>query len=550
MADATYDALIIGGGAKGLVTACYLAKFGGMKVAVFDRRHELGGGLASNESPASGFVADNHASTLSKGWYYNLFEQDFPDFAEKGGKFAHYPGAVGMICQEDDSCCVIYHHEVDPTGQRTAQAISKFAGEEDAETYLKLYKIIAPGVGLDGAFVEQMHSLPPPPGQPGPIEKWLRSYLAEPDCLVDARWPGMSAWQAMNDLWTSKAMVYMFMRLVKSRAIAAEQGGAIGALLSVETDRCYAVGGTHSIAHAYQRILLENGGTFFTNSEVDRVIIENGKAAGIRLVDGAQVRARKLVVSSLNPMQLCLQLIGKEHLGARICRKIENLQTTHTGTVTWYTWAVHDPPKYKSAAFNPDINDAHWIILGSQNADYMLNEAYWRYLGKEPQGDEGLAVWGHHSKFDGTRAPDGKHTVQIEEDVLPASALSEREWMDFKRRHAEKQIRVMQKYAPNFSWDNVIGYNPDTPYDTATREKNMGPSGNALVLDSIPGQTYPFRPIPELATHRTPIKNLYATGVAWGIGGGAGAGQGYTCYKAIAQDLGLAEPWKAKGRPY
>ena len=43
MADETYDAIVIGGGAKGLITAMYLAKFGGMDVAIFERRHETGG---------------------------------------------------------------------------------------------------------------------------------------------------------------------------------------------------------------------------------------------------------------------------------------------------------------------------------------------------------------------------------------------------------------------------------------------------------------------------------------------------------------------------
>ncbi len=550
MADATYDAIIVGGGTKGLVAACYLAKFGGMKVAVFERRHELGGALASDECPAPGFIGDNHASTLSVGWYYSVFKDDFPDFEEKGGKFASYPGAMGIICHEDDSCLVMYHHNVDPTGERTAKEVARFSCEEDAETYLKLHQISAPGGGLYEAFTEQLHSLPPPPGQLGPVQKWFQSYLAQPDCLMDGRWPTISAWQAHNELWRSKAIVYLYMRVMKSRSMASEQGGAIGSLLSIETDRCYAVGGTHSIAHAYQRILLDNGGTFFTNSEVDKVLIENGKARGIRLTNGAEVEARKVVVSNLSPAQLCFQLIGKENLSGQIVRKVENLQSGLTGTITWYTWAVNETPVYKSAAFNPDINDTHWVILGSKNADYMLKEAFWRYLGKDSHGEEGLVVWGHHSKFDGTRAPQGKHTLQIEEDVVPAYALSEREWMEFKKEHARKQIRVLNKYAPNITWDGVIGYNANTPYDIAAREKNMAPSGCFLVIDSIPGQMYPYRPIPELANQRTPVKNLYATGVAWGAGGGAGAGQGYTCYKAIAQDFGLAEPWKIKGRPY
>ena len=52
MPDASYDAIIIGGGHNGLIAACYLG-WAGMKVAVFEREFELGGGACSEEQPAT-----------------------------------------------------------------------------------------------------------------------------------------------------------------------------------------------------------------------------------------------------------------------------------------------------------------------------------------------------------------------------------------------------------------------------------------------------------------------------------------------------------------
>ena len=52
------------------------------------------------------------------------------------------------------------------------------------------------------------------------------------------------------------------------------------------------------------------------------------------------------------------------------------------------------------------------------------------------------------------------------------------------------------------------------------------------------------RPTPELANHRTPIKNLYATGGCWHLGSNAGSSESYNCYKIIAKDLNLAKPWE------
>jgi phytoene dehydrogenase-like protein len=57
MADKTYDAIVIGGGHNGLIAACYLA-WAGMKVAVFEREFEIGGGACSEEQPLPAFMSN------------------------------------------------------------------------------------------------------------------------------------------------------------------------------------------------------------------------------------------------------------------------------------------------------------------------------------------------------------------------------------------------------------------------------------------------------------------------------------------------------------
>ena len=54
------------------------------------------------------------------------------------------------------------------------------------------------------------------------------------------------------------------------------------------------------------------GCELFTNLEVEKAIIENGAATGIRLADGSEIAARKLVVSTLSPHQLIFDLIGEQ----------------------------------------------------------------------------------------------------------------------------------------------------------------------------------------------------------------------------------------------
>jgi phytoene dehydrogenase-like protein len=60
MATRQYDAMMIGGGPKGLTTAAYLAK-AGLKVFAAEKRLEIGGGLANEEITRPGFLRNTHA---------------------------------------------------------------------------------------------------------------------------------------------------------------------------------------------------------------------------------------------------------------------------------------------------------------------------------------------------------------------------------------------------------------------------------------------------------------------------------------------------------
>ena len=306
------------------------------------------------------------------------------------------------------------------------------------------------------------------------------------------------------------------------------------------------VGGVHSWAHAAVKIILANGGNIFTRHEVDKVIIESGKATGVRLTDGTEVEARKLVVSTLDPYTLCFRLIGKEHLDWQILRKVENLER-RLGTPAYYHWALQEPPNYKAASINPDINETMMMLLISNDPHALVREHAIRTLGRMP--DDLQLIMINYSLMDKTRVPTGKSCVLTGQFVLPANALTEREWMEFKSSHAEQVIKLWQEHAPNMSWDNVIGYLPHTPYDSC-KLANMAPTGCFSVIDNVASQLGRFRPIPELANHRTPIKNLYATGAAWPPFGMAGASQGYNCYKVVAQDLELEKPWEEGGHPW
>jgi phytoene dehydrogenase-like protein len=440
--------------------------------------------------------------------------------------------------------------------ERTAKEIARFS-ERDAEKWLKIRKV---WLGKEMQYVQMDHVFRPAEDKLDPkvLERQIAVYPqlveigagVEPDPLILMS----THTRNVQELWESKEMQYCNLRFVLGSAMDVNQPGA-GAwtfgFCATMPNIGFCPGGTHQVAHAAHQILVANGCQFFTHSEVDKVIIENGTAKGIRLTDGTEVGARKLVVSTLNPQQLCFDLIGREHIPERMARRVELLESVF-GCLMWYSFAVHEAPKYEAAAFNPDINDCFYLGLAEDNdPGHVARECYWTRLGKWPPLEDYCPTVWCHSLVDPSYAPPGKHIVNHEQLGPPASAHTEREWLEIKKRYAEELMSIWQKHAPNMTWDNVIGCDSSTPYDQL-RLKNLGPNGCMALLDRVPYQADDKRPIPELANHRTPIKNLYATGSAWHLGANSGASESYNCYKIIAKDMNLGKPWEEPGKeePY
>jgi len=548
MADAAFDAVVVGGGNKGIIVALYLAYYGGMSVGVFEGRHELGGGWASDDAPTPGFIGDSHCSGTNKIYFLPLLE-DFPDFEEKGGRFIETPVIGATIFAEDQSSFVTYGHSVDPNGERTAKQIARFS-EKDAETWLKMYEDYWKPGGLREALITTAYNLPPPPGGKSAFKEAMERLSGNQKYSVYHYHEVRSAIQSIREQWESIELradkAFGLPRSGRSHLSTAGDGAT---LLWGPGEGITLIGGTHSIAHAVIRMFLERGGKFFSKCPVEKILIENGKAKGIRLSNGNEVAARKIVVTDVSPHQLCFDLIGGDYISPQIMKKIEGLQN-ETSCITWYTWAIHERVNWKAAASNPDVNDAQRLNLAWRDDEYMAKEEMMNKLGITPE-ERQVIVWGQPTLLDPTRAPEGKHTICTEQIAPPAYAWTERQWLEFKKKNAEQTMTIFNRYTTNMTWDNVIGYNPITPYDTAAFAPNYAPAGGFAIIDNTPSQVGRFRPIPELADHRMPgIPNLYPTGGAWPPEGGGHCCAGYNCYKAIAQDLGLEKPWEKKGRPW
>jgi len=550
MADETFDAVIIGGGTKALFLAMYLTKYANMSVGIFERRHEIGGGLATEETAAPGFRGNTHAA-IQLPWYYVPLWRDFPEFWDYGAQLDQHVCSTGGVFRNDQTCLGIYSDKHDPSQERTAKELARFS-ERDAESWLKLRKLWLKRE-MQHAQMDMLFN----PAEirfsdPGMGERQLAVYphLVESGFLPDSMIMTASHLRAAREYWESPEMQYVYTRFTLSGAFdVTHPGNAASAFGQMATmpQISFARGGTHQVAHAAHKILARDGCKFFTHCEVDKVIIENGEAKGILLANGSEIRANKLVVSTLSPHQLVNQLIGREYFDYKALRRVDLLETTFS-CLMWYTFAIHEAPKYEAAAFNPDINETYWLGL-AENADpmHVARECHYTKLGLWPPLEDYCPVVWCHSLVDPSYAPPGKHVANNEQLGPPATAHTEREWLEIKKKYAEDLITVWQRHAPNMTWDNVIGIDYNTPYDNL-RLLNMAPNGTLSVVDHVPYQFFENRPTPELANHRLPVKNIYATGCAWHMGANSGSTEAYNCYKIIAKDMNLPGPWQEPGK--
>ncbi len=549
MADKSFDAVIVGGGNKALLLAMYLIKYGGMSVGIFERRHEIGGCCATEELAAPGFRGNTHANMILP-WYYLPIFRDFPNFWEYGAQWDQHLSCDGMVFRDKEECLALYSHKHDPNQERSAAEIARFS-QKDAETWLKVNELERSEefmrVQVDAIFnPAEVRAT-----DPGIMERQvdvfskILSLGINPDSAILKGSPH----RVIEEWFESPEMQSTILRALVSFSVDVNESGhgatAMGMMLTLPFIG-FNRGGTHMIAHAAHQVLTQMGCEFFLNQEVDKAIIENGKATGIRLSDGTEIEARKLVVSTLSPAQLMFDLIGREYVDSQAARRVEILKKNF-GCLMWYTLAVHEAPRYKAEAFNPDIHDCGWLgMQPDSDPIHVVRKCQQAQMNQWPPLDDYGVVVGCHSLVDPSYAPEGKHTVYTEQLGHPVTQYSEKEWLEIRKRYTDELLTVWKDYAPNMTWDNVIGVDTNTPYDHC-RMKNLLPDGTWAGVDRAAWQVEENRPTPELANHRTPIQNLYATGGAWHVGSNAGASESYNCYKIIAKDMDLGKPWEEGG---
>jgi phytoene dehydrogenase-like protein len=551
MADASFDAVVIGGGQQGLVVSNYLA-MNGMTVGLFEKHNELGGAACSSPVPVAGFIGNPHAEHL--GFWNSPCNQDFK-LQEKGLNFI-FPEVMASMAFTNEKCFVFYSAtkwdketgEITPQIDIVMKNIAEVAriSPKDAEKMVKLvekeYWEFATALFL------HLYNPPPLPGEPDYIEMQLNDL----ESFLDPRYPFMTEYEIICDLFESPELQTYCMAWNHYNGVYADDVAPItmavlwlSTILGTAGLAC-AEGGSHNVAHALQRALSEQGGQFFVETDVDQVLVENGRACGIRLGDGTEVKARKLVIDSSGAEEIINRHLRDVSIDPEIRRKINKLRHDRS-QFFWGHIAFHELPEYKAATWNPDVGKARWLLMGDPDPEYIFQEYRYQTQHIRP-GHFPTKIYptaSTETQWDPSYGPPGKHLALVGSGGAPlASSLSEREWMQVKKEVGDLIATEWQNYAPNMTRDNIIGINVGTPYDHFQKNPNWV-DGDVQPPAITPSQWGKNRPIPELAQYQVPgIENFYLASGHHNVG--LIGCSGYNCYKRIAQHLGLKKPWEGR----
>ncbi|KAF7643470.1 hypothetical protein LDENG_00238760 [Lucifuga dentata] len=542
-----YDALVIGGGHNGLVAAAYLQK-GGVKTAVLERRHVLGGAAVSEEIfPGFRFSRCSYLLSLLrphicrdlelKKHGLKVYMRDphaFTPMLEEGVRGAP---PRSLILGSD---LTLNQTEIGRFSQKDAKAFPAFTAHLE-----KLAEAIHPL--LDA----------PPVDIPGITAGSLRKRMAAAKTLTPLIKCGLKLGRNVPDLYEiiTAPITKILNQWFESEPLRATLAtdAVIGAMTSpnnpgsgyvllhhvmgeLEKEKGawgYVEGGMGGVSQAIASAARSYGVDIFTEKDVGQVLVgSDGAVKGVVLKDATEIYS-KVVLSNATPYVTFKNLTPQDALSPEFIRAVD--QIDYTSPVTKINVAVDKLPNFLACPTpdgKPGPHHQCSIHLNCESVE-VLESAYKDAMSGRPSARPMLEMT-IPSVLDPTLAPPGCHVVLLFTQFTPYH-IEGREWTDQDREaYADTVFDWVERYAPGFK-GSVVGRDILTPPDL---ERIFGLTGGNIFHGSMSlDQLYLARPLPSLSDYRSPVKGLYLCGSGSHPGGGVMGSPGWNAALTVMADL-------------
>ena len=534
-----WDVAIVGGGHNGLVAAYYLAK-AGLKTVVLERR-EIVGGCAVTEEFSPGFHASTGAYVLSM-----LREPVWRDLRLVERGITVDPAGPALNLAPDGSSLLL-----DDDLATTQREVAKFS-DADARALPAFEEELARIAGLITPLID---TTPPDPRKLRPRElarlaklggmaarhraliadatflfgtsatQFLREWFESPQVLAAL------GWHAINDSTAGPSTPGTAYVLLHDHA-SEQAGGGIRQWGFVR-------GGIGRLPEAMADAAREAGAEIRTGVPVERIAVERGRASGVVLAGGEEVRARR-VLSNADPKTTLLGLVDDGLLPERFAAALHAYRCE--GTSVKINLAVDQLPMAK-AVNGSGAQPYHGGIAEINPTIAQMDEAQAEARAGRPALDPHIELC-IPTVHDPSLAPEGKHVVTIDVNSQPYT-LAEGSWDDIRDEVADRAIAKIGDYFPNLP-GSILDRQVLAPPDL---ERLLGiGGGHALHGEMAFDQLFNLRPVRGWGEYRTPIRDLWICGAGTHPGGGVTGANGRNCAREVIRETrGIGARLRGRG---
>ncbi len=520
----SYDAIIIGAGHNGLVTACYLAK-AGWTVLVLERRHLVGGACVTEEIfPGYKVSTAAYVNSLFRKQIVRdlkLTGYGFHVLERSPSSFSPFPDGRSLLLGPDAD---LTHREIAKFSVRDAQAYPEY--EKMLERVAAVVEptldkippnVVHPGLadlwqgfqlgrsmqGLGGAMGEALEILA---GPARPIlDRWFESDQLKATLATDAIIGAMASPSMPGTAY------------VLFHHVMGETNGKRGVW-------GYVQGGMGGLTQALAAAAGDLGVDIRCNADVTQIVVQDDRVRGVVLKDGADYSAR-VVASNADAHITFHKLLDPKLLPPDFAAAVDRI--SYDSASLKINVALAELPDFKAVPgvqAGPHHRGTIHICPDQDYIERAFDDAKYGVPSKQP-----ILECTIPSVVDPSVAPPGRHLMSMFIQYAPYK-LRGATWDELREPFADRCFDLLNEYAPNFK-RSVLARQVLTPLDL---ERVFNLTGGNIFQGAMPlHQLFAFRPVPGYADYRTPIRGLYLCGAAAHPGGGVMGAAGANAARAI-----------------
>ncbi len=273
-----YDAIIVGTGVGGAAVGALLAH-AGWKILILDKNKVVGGRCTSYEK--DGFVVD-----LGVHLFGMADKGSLGDVCRKIG----LPDAIRWVTIGTATLMV-----KDRRMKYSRKNMSASVPEEEQRNLERLFVEV---FQLSDEELEKLWYVP--------LNEWVSRFTTDPLAQSFIERINGQYFCVRGNEGSTAEFIKCFREVVQARSSA------------------YPVGGCISIPKAYIEAIERFGGRLLLKAEVSKILVEDGKAVGVKLKDGSSFRA-PVIISNADIKATVLELAGGEHFPKDYVEKIADL---------------------------------------------------------------------------------------------------------------------------------------------------------------------------------------------------------------------------------